>query len=154
MNMPRTITGIVLLALRFGLGALFIYTGAIKAMDPAAFLFNIRSFAILPDPYAAWVAMGLPWLEILCGLALVTGVLEEGGLACLAGMLAVFLWALVYSWQRGLDVSCGCFGKQESGTNYTQAITQDVLLLALALTLLIWQWRRRRSEAPAGTKGK
>jgi uncharacterized membrane protein YphA (DoxX/SURF4 family) len=138
----------IMLTLRIGLGALFIYTGAGKAMDPAAFLFNIRSFAILPDPYAAWTAMGLPWLEILCGLALITGVLAEGGLTCIAGMLAVFLWAFIYSWQRGIDVACGCFGKQESATNYTLAITQDALLLAVALALLIWHWRRRR---PQGT---
>jgi putative oxidoreductase len=147
---PRTLLDMVMLTLRLGLGALFLYTGAGKAMDPMSFLMNVRSFQILPDPYAAWVAMGLPWLEILTGLALLTGVLVEGALTCLAGMLGVFLWAFIYSWQRGLDVSCGCFGKQDAATDYTQAITQDVLLLAVTLALLIHRWFRRRRPRGIG----
>jgi putative oxidoreductase len=144
MKMPRTVAGMTMLTLRVGLGALFVYTGIGKAMDPTSFLDNVRSFHILPDPYAAWTAMGLPWLEILCGLALLAGFLAEGALTCIAGMLAVFLWAFIYSWQRGLDVNCGCFGDQDSTTQYAQAITQDALLLAVALSVLFWQWRRRR----------
>jgi putative oxidoreductase len=144
MKMPRTVAGMTMLTLRAGLGALFLYTGIGKAMDPTSFLDNVRSFHILPDPYAAWTAMGLPWLEILCGLALLTGFLAEGALTCIAGMLGVFLWAFIYSWQRGLDVNCGCFGAEDSTTQYTQAITQDALLLAVALSVLFWQWRRRR----------
>jgi putative oxidoreductase len=143
---PRTLLDMIMLTLRLGLGALFIYTGAGKAADPMSFLMNVRSFQILPDPYAAWVAMGLPWLEILAGLALVSGVLVEGGLSCIAGMLGVFLWAFIHSWQRGLDVNCGCFGKQDAATDYTQAILQDALLLTVTLALLIHRGRRRKQR--------
>ena len=45
--------------LRFILAGAFLYAGYLKAGDPIQFLFDIRSFQLLPDPYAALVAMGL-----------------------------------------------------------------------------------------------
>src|SRR6186997_2977924 len=98
ITFPRTPAGIVALTLRMLLGALFIYSGWQKARDPIFFLDSVRSFQILADPYSAWLAMGLPWLEILAGGALLTGVLADGGLTVIAGMLAVFIWAIVYAW--------------------------------------------------------
>lgn len=141
--LPHTITGVVALMLRMALGALFVWTGWEKTPDPNAFLFSIRSFHILPDPYAAWVAMGLPWLEIAAGAALLTGLLIEGGLAVIAGMLAVFLWAIIYSWHRGLDIECGCFGGENATSDYHEIILRDVALLVLALALLGHRWLTR-----------
>jgi putative oxidoreductase len=45
----------------------------LKVADPISFLDDVRSFDLLGDPWAAWVAMGLPWLEILAGLAVMSG---------------------------------------------------------------------------------
>ena len=145
ITLPRTVSGGFALTLRLLLGALFVWTGWEKTKDPNAFLFSIRSFHILHDPYAAWVAMGLPWLEILAGAALVSGVLVDGGLATIAGMLAVFLWAIIYSWQRGLDINCGCFGGDEATSGFTELITRDVILLSVALGLLIYRRAVRRN---------
>jgi hypothetical protein len=91
--------------------------------------------------------MGLPWLEILAGAALLTGVFVEGALTLIAGMLGVFLWAIVYSWQRGLDIDCGCFGKQGHDSNYPELITRDVILLAVTAGLLIHRWLTLRRRA-------
>ena len=137
IRLPRTVPGIIALMLRVALGGLFVWTGWEKAREPITFLNNIRSFHILPDPYAAWVAMGLPWLEIFAGAALVLGVCVEGGLAMIAGMLAVFLWAIIYSLQRGLDINCGCFGGADGTSDFRELITRDVTLLVVALGLLI-----------------
>ena len=147
--LPRTIPGIIALTLRMALGALFVWTGWEKARDPNAFLFSIRSFHLLDDPYAAWVAMGLPWLEIFAGAALLSGVCVEGGLTVIAGMLAVFLWAIIYSWQRGLDINCGCFGGDAATSDYHELITRDVGLLTLALGLLIHRWWDGKQNGPA-----
>jgi putative oxidoreductase len=152
-SMPRTIPDIVALMLRVALGALFVWTGWQKAQNPLGFLDNIRSFHLLDDPYAAWVAMGLPWLEIVAGAALVTGVFVEGGLTLIAGMLAVFLWAIIYSLQRGLDINCGCFGGSEQTSDYSELITRDVVLLVVALGLLAHRWwqygRQKRTRIAA-----
>lgn len=114
-------------------GGVFVYAGFLKAADPAGFLFDVRSFQILPDPFAAWLALGLPWLEIFGGLAVMTGRLRQGGLLVLNASLLVFLGALLSAWVRDLDVSCGCFGGGgASGREALQAaLWRDLVLLAL-----------------------
>jgi len=116
-------------------GGVFIYAGTLKLLDPAMFVMDVRSFDLLPDPYAAWVAMFLPCLEILAGLAVITGVLRKGGLLVLNGSLGVFLVAIGISWSRGIDIQCGCFGSKGASGNYVELIVRDVLLLALGIYL-------------------
>lgn len=146
ITFPRTLSGILAMTLRMLLGALFVYSGWQKAQDPAQFLLNVRSFQILSDPYAAWLAMGLPWLEIIAGTALVSGLCVEGGLAVLAGVLGLFLWAILDSWHRGLDIDCGCFGKEAQETSYLDLVIRDLLLMALTVGLIIQRAMRRRQH--------
>ena len=118
-------------------GGVFLYAGIQKARDPGLFLLDVRSFDLLPDPYAAWMAMGLPWLEILAGLAVITGLLRPGGLLILNASLLAFLGAIAISWWRGIDIRCGCFGSSDTVSNYVELIVRDVALLALGLFLMI-----------------
>ena len=152
ISLPRTVPGVIALTFRVLLGALFIWTGWLKTRDPIGFLSNIRSFHLLDDPYAAWVAMGLPWLEVAAGAALVIGLCIEGGLVLIAGMLAVFLLAIIYSMQRGLDISCGCFGGDAASSGFAELITRDVTLLALALALLAHRWWTQRTPSALKTE--
>lgn len=94
-----------------------------------SFLDDIRSFDLLGDPWAAWLAMGLPWLEIFAGLAVMSGLLRSGGLLILNGSLVIFLAAISISWWRGIDIRCGCFGHADATSNYRDLILRDVLLL-------------------------
>lgn len=125
------------LLLHFFFGGVFVYAGLLKVMDPISFLDDIRSFDLLGDPWAAWLAMGLPWLEILAGLAVMSGFLRSGGMLILNGSLLVFLAAILISWWRGIDIRCGCFGHSDATTNYRDLILRDLLLLAAGL-VLVW----------------
>ena len=117
-------------------GGVFIYAGAMKAWDPGVFLMDVRSFDLLPDPYAAWLALFLPWLEIFSGLAVISGLFRKGGLLVLNASLIIFLMAIIISWYRGINIQCGCFGDTgDAASNYVQLIVRDVLLLALGLYL-------------------
>ncbi len=90
-------TGIPLLLLRLVLAALFLYLGTKKILDPIAFLKAIRLYKMLPDDPAIYInsiAIVLPWLEVLCGLALLFGVWVRGAGALMAVMLAVFTPAI------------------------------------------------------------
>ena len=124
-----------ILALLFG--GLFLWTGVLKVRDPSLFLLNVRSFDLLRDPYAAWMALFLPWLEIFSGLAVITGVLRRGGLLLLNAALVVFLVAIVISWVRGIDLKCGCFGPDDKTANYVELILRDVVLLVVGGFLLL-----------------
>src|SRR5205807_10563128 len=46
---------------------IFIYAGAIKALDPVQFASDIDNYKILPWPVSVALAFYLPWLEIFCG---------------------------------------------------------------------------------------
>ena len=127
-------------------GGVFIYAGAVKAWSPMVFLDDIRSFEMLPDPYAALVAMFLPWLEIFAGLAVVSGWLRRGGVLVLNVSLVVFLVAILTAWARGIDIRCGCFGGGSDATsNYIELIVRDVVLLALGIWLA-FQQRTKNKE--------
>lgn len=118
-------------------GGVFVYAGVMKAWNPMVFLDDVRSFALLPDPYAAMLAMFLPWLEIFAGLAVIAGVLRKAGLVVLNLSLLLFLGAIVIAWIRGTDIRCGCFGGSSDATSsYIELIIRDLVLLALGCWLI------------------
>lgn len=127
-----------LLVLRLVVGGTFAYAGWVKANDPAQFIRDLWGFRLLPEDAAFWIAAYAPYLEIVAGLALITGLQRRGAHLLLAGMLGVFIAALVIAWSRGLDVSCGCFGRSSADGLPARVwpIVRDMLLLAaLALSI-------------------
>ena len=134
------------LALLFG--GVFVYAAVLKLRDPGRFLIDIRSFDMLPDPYAAWLALLLPWIELLCGLAVITGLMRKGGLLILNLALVGFFVAISIAKARGLDIQCGCFGGSESSSNYTELFIRDGILIATGLALMWLNRAPRNSPAP------
>jgi uncharacterized membrane protein YphA (DoxX/SURF4 family) len=125
------------------IGGLFVYAGAVKVIDPAAFARDIDNYKILPWQPSVWLAFYLPWLEILAGLALVTRVLFRGAVFIVTALMVVFVVASIVAKARGLDVSCGCFGHASQYLNFTWHLVLDFLLLGGLL--LLW---RRPAHAP------
>jgi uncharacterized membrane protein YphA (DoxX/SURF4 family) len=139
----RTLGPWLLWFLAAALGGLFIYAGLLKSvgLGPLTFLDDIRSFHMLGDPWAALLAIFLPMLEITCGVALIIGFCRRGALLLLLAMLIGFLIAIAITWVRGIDITCGCFGKQDGPSNHLDLIVRDVVLLAIA-ALLFWKESR------------
>ena len=119
-----------------------------KLMDPQQFVFHVRAFKLMEDPWNAWVAMGLPWLECLTGIALLLPWTALGGAASATGMLTMFVAALVSIRARGLEVDCGCFGGPTASSDLTLAIASRIVWLGLAITcfLLLWQAEKQRTN--------
>lgn len=139
---------------RLGVGGLFVFAGVVKIWDfkgggsaTQEFALEIQNYQMTTWTVAILVAIYLPWLEVFAGLALIFRRLYAGGLALLLGLVAFFLIALSSAWTRGLDISCGCFGRSDVAVNYPEKIGQDVLLLAVLALLLWWEWRRARPSA-------
>jgi uncharacterized membrane protein YphA (DoxX/SURF4 family) len=127
-------------------GGVFVYAGIMKAWKPMVFLDDVRSFALLPDPYAAMLSMFLPWLEIFAGLAVIVGVLRKAGLVVLNLSLLMFLGAIVIAWMRGTDIRCGCFGgSSDAASSYIELIIRDLVLLNLGIWLA-FQQRTKNKE--------
>jgi len=119
------------------IGGIFIYAGVIKAMDPVAFANDIDNYKILPWPFAVRLAFYLPWLEMLCGLALILRFLYRGGLFILTGLTFVFIAASVIAKVRGLDITCGCFGHASKNWNFTTHLALDFAILIAVIALWI-----------------
>ncbi len=123
----------VVLVCRLALGAIFLYAAATKVPDVATFAQDIANFRLLPPalvPYAASVVVGI---EVVAGLALVTGFGARAAALVATGMLVVFIVALSQALLRGIDLRCGCFSGQENATWGT--VLRDVAMLLPALAV-------------------
>ena len=126
-------------------GGIFIYAGVIKAMDPVGFANDIDNYKILPWPLTVRLAFYLPWLEILCGLAVILDLLYRGGLLILTMLISIFIIASVIAKARGLDITCGCFGHASKYLSFFGHLALDFVLLAV-LGALWFTNRAQRQE--------
>jgi putative oxidoreductase len=127
------------------IGGVFIYAGAIKALDPIRFANDIDNYKILPWPIAAGLAFYLPWLEMLCGVALIFRFLYRGGLSILTALILIFIGATIAAKARGLDISCGCFGHASQHWSFPQHMAVDLALFVSVLALL-FQTKRANDQ--------
>ena len=116
-------------------GGIFIYAGAIKALDPIRFASDIDNYKILPWTITVRFAFYLPWLEIFCGIALIVRRLYLGGLSILTALVSVFTVATIAAKVRGLDITCGCFGHASQRCSFSGHLALDLVILAALLAL-------------------
>ena len=131
----------IAVGLRFALGAAFVWSGIIKVLGPADFLVSIYGYeTYLPETLLRITVVVLPWIEILSGVAILSGFWQETGLIVSALLLFVFLVITGQAWLRGLDISCGCFGsilEEQSFLGSVQfAFLRNLLMLGITGALL------------------
>jgi putative oxidoreductase len=119
------------LAVRLGLGFLFIMSSVPKIRQPYVFLGSVYGYELVGPQFGVLVAMALPWLELFVGVCLVAGVFVGGALLASTGMGMLFTFALASALWRHLDISCGCFSSSATGK-----ISYLTLIRAIALTLV------------------
>jgi|SRR5580704_4397430 putative oxidoreductase len=127
---------------RMLLGVLFLWSGIAKLAHPASFFSALLDYELpLPDALVRLVAITLPWLEALCGLALMLNRWAETVRPLVAALCAVFALALGQALLRGLKIDCGCFGPTVNGWWDRPAIAflRAAGLLAASLWLLLPQ---------------
>ncbi len=129
------------------IGAVFVYTGAIKIADPIGFAGDIENYHILPWALSARLAFYLPWLELLCGVALIVHRLRLGATAILNALMLVFIAASIAAKARGIDVSCGCFGHTARNMSFASHLAIDLLIFAMLVGLWMVKSETRSSSA-------
>jgi len=134
--------------LRWGIGAIFIYAGSIKLLEPETFAVLIAAYGIVPHGLLMPVAVALPALEIVCGIGLLCEI--EGSLAVITGLLIVFIAILSFGIRMGLDVDCGCFGPEDPEAEAFHGLRPSLYrdLAMLAGVAFIYGWRRYRAIQP------
>ncbi len=123
-------------------GGIFVYAGVIKVLDPVQFGLDIDNYKSLPWFISVRLAFYLPWLEILCGLALIFRFFYRGGLSILTALILVFIGATIVAKARGLDITCGCFGHASQRWSFPQHMAVD---LAIFIALVALWFAKPRS---------
>ena len=127
-------------------GGIFVYAGVLKVLDPVQFGLDIDNYKTLPWFMSVRLAFYLPWLEIFCGLALISRFLYRGGLSILTTLIFVFIGATIAARVRGLDITCGCFGHASEHWSFPRHMAVDLsILVALAVLLSVELMKRRTS---------
>jgi len=126
-------------------GGIFVYAGVSKVLDPAQFANDIDNYKTLPWFVSVRLAFYLPWLEIFCGLGVISRFFYRGGLSILTALIAVFIGVTIAAKLRGLDITCGCFGHASEHWSFPQHMAVD-LSIFIALAAL---WFANELQRPA-----
>ncbi len=134
---------------QIALGAVFIAAALPKIIDPPGFAKALWNYALFPVWTLHPAALVLPWLELLCGLALCLGFWTRAAASWIAALLLAFVVALSINLAREHPVDCGCFSTQaqaRSAEERTRDMRWDILrdlgLLLLAAQVIAAGARR------------
>jgi putative oxidoreductase len=128
---------------RLLVGGMYIVASYYKIVEPSSFAKSIWQYHMVPGTLINLMAVILPWLELLIGLAIILGLYYRGAIWWANLLLVVFIAALATTIIRGLDIDCGCFkaGKSATGPAW-KALLFD--LGALVLAVQLWLSRSRK----------
>jgi len=128
---------------QLALGAVFVAAALPKLADPPGFAKAIWNYQLFPAWSVHPAALALPWLELLCGLALCLGLWTRAAASWLAGLLLAFVLAISFNLARRHPMDCGCFGTQAGPRTVQERlgdmrwdILRDLGLLLLAAQVL------------------
>ena len=120
------------------LGAIFIYASLEKIADPISFSSTIDNYHISPIQVNNIAALIIPWIELIIGLCLITGVFLDGASLISIGLMAFFIFIISQAYARGISLNCGCF-KSVSDSSMLDLrkemlwrIFEDIIFLGLA----------------------
>jgi uncharacterized membrane protein YphA (DoxX/SURF4 family) len=121
------------------LGGIFLYAAHAKVLDPRPLVTIIWNYRILPPGPVNLMAIYMPWMELVVGIALVTGLKRRAAALCSAGLLVAFMVALGINAVRGVNVACGCFSTSaEDVHNAWFLVLRDLPMLLAALVMLLF----------------
>lgn len=140
--------------IRFCLGAIFVFSGIVKLIDPKKFARTISEFDLVPELLLAPVAIGLPSIELLAGLGLIFDI--RGSLTAIFGLLIMFIFVLWFGILKGLDIDCGCFsiGELKDHASLRDAFHRDLVMVAAVFYLYLWRLVRSNFKTCPGLWAK
>lgn len=134
----KTLRSWAVVLARLVLGGLFLYAGVMKGLDVRQFADDIANYHIVPAALVPLCAATLPGIELAVGAALLLGLWTRGAALVVAAMMAVFLSALLSTFARGIDLTCGCFGGSGGAPADELTVVRDVVLLSSALLIVFF----------------
>ena len=136
---------------QIALGVIFVVAALPKIVDPPSFAHMIYNYRLVPGPLVNFLALFMPWLELLCGLALILGIWKVAARNLIAAMLVMFIVAIAINLARGNAIDCGCFDVSAVGKSVDERLADMrlVILRDIGMLLMVaqlWFASRYRGE--------
>ncbi len=131
----------IVLLVRLVLVAAFLLAAIPKIQDPVAFAISVESYRILTGQAVLWVALVLPWLELIIGFGLLVPKMRRASSLLIILLLFIFVGLHASAWIRGLDIDCGCYAIESVSSNYFLLISRNCALIIAAVFVLTRDWR-------------
>ena len=135
-------------------GGALVWSCASKLVYPDRFVDHVLAFSVTGLVVSQWVAVFLPVLELVLGMALLLRIASRGAFILSSGLLAFFIflqsWALIY----GKAVPCGCFsvGLDQAPINWLSWLRTVGLFIASIIGL--WMSLPLRGSTAATAEDK
>ena len=94
---------------QIALGLIFVVAALPKIVDPPSFAHMIYNYKIMPWALVNPMALIMPWIELLSGLALILGIWKGTARTIIGILLLTFIAAISINLARGNAIDCGCF---------------------------------------------
>ena len=131
---------------RFILGATFVFSGFVKAVDPLGTYYKIQDYLaafgmqqLLPDIVPLLMSVLLAVLEFAVGMHLLLGIKRRFTTRLALLIMLVMTPLTLYLALTNPISDCGCFGDALVLTNW-QTFGKNVVLLTCAIVLMITPW--------------
>ena len=115
---------------------IFIAFGIEKIFEPAKFANEIGNYQMLPQFLLNIVALILPWIELISGLLLISGVRLKANSAIIGSLLLFFIIAIAIAMARGLSINCGCSSSNAQMVGFPKILENTGLLLTCVLIFI------------------
>jgi len=137
----------VILVFRLILAAFFLVSSYGKLVDIERYSVDaVYNFGILPMFLARPFGLIMPFVELLCGLGLLFGVLTRLSALGITLMSLSFFIAKAIVLSQGRSIECGCFGAVID-TLASVTIFMDIPMMVLALLVVLSPSATRHSMA-------
>ncbi len=127
----------LILGLRLLLAAVFLISSFGKLVDIERYSVDaVYNFDILPMALARMFGLVMPFIELLCGLGLLFGVLTRLSALGVALMSLAFFIAKGIVLAQGRSIDCGCFGAVVE-TLASVTIFMDIPMVVMASMIML-----------------
>jgi hypothetical protein len=133
------------LAARWILGLTFIYASYHKILAPADFAKIVYGYDLFPHAVVNLIAIILPFIELVAGLALILGIYPRSAVLIINGMLIAFIFVLSINLIRGHEFDCGCFSVKKAGflSSTEPMLVRDIIYLILGMQAFFFRGMRK-----------
>ncbi|NCC25509.1 MAG: DoxX family membrane protein [Deltaproteobacteria bacterium] len=125
------------LAFRLYIGGLFIHASMYKINYVGEFAGTIASYQLAPYALVNFMAVTMPWLELICGLMLVVGFRTKASASILGALMVLFTVAIVINLYWDAPIGCGCFKTIEDPISW-KTVVRDLIWLAMIVHVFLF----------------